>query len=446
MTISVRHLPRSVATVLTAAVLLAGAVASLAPWWTAFRPSPLLAETVTEAGRVTGLLGGYLLLVEVALVARTPWAETRVGADRVLRWHRGLGETVVLLLVLHAVLLVLGYALARRVGVVSQTLQVVLVFPGALIATIGTILLVLVGLTSLRWVRSRWSWERWFAVHLLAYAGVGLGFAHQLWLGRSLATREAVVLWSGAHLAVAAAVVWSRVLTPLRLSGRHRLRVVDVVDEGPDTVSIHVGGRWLTGLEVEPGQSFRWRFLTPDLWWQAHPFSLSAAPTPGRLRITVRTTGDHGARLAALRPGTRVVAEGPSGALGEVLRGRRPLLLIGGGVGMTPLRALLDATPPGAEPPVLLQRATRAEDLLFAGELADLAARGRVRHLPVLGATDDPSTPVLDAATLPRLVPDLADRTVVLCGPDPMTRAVRAALREAGVARRHIHAERFRTA
>lgn len=440
------RLPRWVATVLTVVALVAGAAVSLDLWWAGARPPAAPAEALLGAGRATGLLGAYLLLVEVALVARTPWLETRVGADRVLAWHRGLGESVVVLLVVHAVLLVVGYALAREVGVWAQTLQVVLVFPGALTATVGTVLLVLVGVSSLRVVRSRWRWERWHAVHLLAYVGLGLGFAHQLWLGESLVGQQVAVAWTGAHAVVAGAVLWSRVLTPLRLSGRHRLRVTGVVDEGPDAVSVHVGGRWLAGLAADPGQSFRWRFLAPGLWWQAHPYSLSAAPSPGRLRITVRTTGDHGARLARVRPGTPVVVEGPSGALGEVLRGRRPLLLIAGGVGVTPLRALLDAPAPGGTAPVLLQRAARADDLLFAAELADLAARGRVRHVAMLGPTGDPSTRSFDGATLRALVPDLAARTAVVCGPPAMVRAVRAGLREAGVARRHVHAERFRLA
>lgn len=438
------RLPRSVATALTGAVLLAGATLSLLPWWATATASTVPAGELLEIGRATGLLGGYLLLVEVALVARTPWMETRVGADRVLAWHRGLGEATVLLLLVHAVLLVLGYALARDVGVGAETVQVVLVFPGALSATIGTLLLVLVGVSSLRWVRSRWSWDRWYAIHLLAYAGVGLGFAHQLWLGRNLSGPGIVVLWTVVHLGVAAAVVWSRVLTPWRLSGRHRLRVLDVVDEGPRTVSIHIGGRWIGQLEAEPGQSFRWRFLTRGLWWQAHPFSLSASPATGQLRITVRTSSDHGARLAGLRPGTRVVAEGPSGALGDVLRGRRPLLLIGGGVGITPLRALLDAPAPGGAPPVLLQRATETDGLLFAEELAHLVTEGRVRHVAMVGPTDDPSTPRLDSKNLRALVPDLGERTVVVCGPDPMTRVVRTSLRAAGVARCHVHTERFR--
>ena len=107
----------------------------------------------------------------------------------------------------------------------------------------------------------------------------------------------------------------------------------------------------------------------------------------------------------------------------------------------------LEATStPGGVPPVLLQRATRAEELLFAGELADLAAAGRVDHIPLIGPTDDPSTPRLDAPTLRALVPDLADRTGVVCGPEAMGRAARAGLRAAGVRRRYVHSERFRLA
>ena len=76
-----------------------------------------------------------------------------------------------------------------------------------------------------------------------------------------------------------------------------------------------ITGRHLDELRAEAGQFFRWRFLTRDHWWQSHPYSLSAPPTDRLLRITVKALGDHSHDLADLRPGTRVFAEGPYGAL-----------------------------------------------------------------------------------------------------------------------------------
>jgi ferredoxin-NADP reductase len=92
-------------------------------------------------------------------------------------------------------------------------------------------------------------------------------------------------------------VLTHRVITPLRNASRHRLRVAAVQPEGPGVVSIVIEGRNLHELGAESGQFFRWRFLAPDLWLTAHPFSLSAPPTSTHLRLEVKTLGDRRASL-----------------------------------------------------------------------------------------------------------------------------------------------------
>src|SRR6266702_7264712 len=105
------------------------------------------------------------------------------------------------------------------------------------------------------------------------------------------------------------------------------------------------GGRHVEELNAEAGQFFRWRFLARGLWWASSPYSLSAPPRRDRLRITVKAAGDHSHALRRLKPGTRVIAEGPYGAMTGAARSRSKVLLIAGGVGITPLRALLESLP-----------------------------------------------------------------------------------------------------
>ena len=102
------------------------------------------------------------------------------------------------------------------------------------------------------------------------------------------------------YIAVAALLLWYRVCVPLRAAFRHRLRVARVVRENRRTSSRSTWpGDASTSLGAESGQFFRWRFLTRDLWWAANPYSLSAAPAHGQLRITVKVTGRHSAALQA---------------------------------------------------------------------------------------------------------------------------------------------------
>lgn len=144
---------------------------------------------------------------------------------------------------------------------------------------------------------------------------------------------------------VFALVLRHRVPTPLRNSARHRMRVTAVVRESRDVVSVVVEGRDLEELRARFGQFFRWRFLTPDLWATAHPSSLSAPPTSTHLRLTMKALGDGSAVLQRLEAGTWVLAEGPYAVLTADRRIRRNVLLIAGGVGITPLGALFESMP-----------------------------------------------------------------------------------------------------
>src|SRR6185369_12983067 len=114
--------------------------------------------------------------------------------------------------------------------------------------------------------------------------------------------------WIALYVAVVACLAMGRVIGPVALNVRHRLRVAEVVAEAGDMVSIYITGRRVEDLDVRAGQYFRWRFLARGAWWHAHPFSLSAAPNGRWLRLTVKVVGDHTSDLARLRPGVRIFA------------------------------------------------------------------------------------------------------------------------------------------
>ena len=103
-------------------------------------------------------------------------------------------------------------------------------------------------------------------------------------------------------------------------------------------------------LPARAGQFFVWRFLSGAGWTRGHPYSLSAAPDGRGLRISVKTLGDGSADLHRLRPGARVLLEGPFGRLSARARTRRKVALIGAGVGVTPLRALAEEVMKAIDP------------------------------------------------------------------------------------------------
>ncbi|MCU0264841.1 MAG: ferredoxin reductase family protein [Actinomycetia bacterium] len=394
----------------------------------------------TAAGRLTGLVGTYLMLVVLVLVARVPWLERAVGLDRVIAWHRALGPWPIVLVAAHAALLTVGYAAAGDSGVLHQAWVFVTQYPNVLAATVALGLLVLAGLTSWRHVRRRLAYETWWAVHLYTYLAMALAFAHQLTAGAAFVAEPAARLWWSAMWALGVgAVVVFRFGLPLYRSVRHGLRVVAVRPEGPGLVSVVVRGRDLDRLGVRGGQFFQWRFLRRGLWWQAHPYSLSALPRRDHLRVTVKALGDHSAGLAHLPIGTRVAIEGPYGILTDEVRTTDRVLLVGGGVGITPLLALLEDLPDGTDTSVVL-RAHTTDDLAHQGEVVAHVERLGGRLHTLVGPRQQ--APV-DTDTLRRLVPDVAARDVYVCGPQSLIDAVRTAARELGVPDRRVHVESF---
>ncbi|HEY2702481.1 MAG TPA: ferric reductase-like transmembrane domain-containing protein [Candidatus Dormibacteraeota bacterium] len=400
---------------------------------------------LTAAGELTALLGTYAALVQLLLMSRSPVVEQLAGPDRVAHWHRWLGFSCTLLICGHVVLTTVGYALGDGSSVAAEAWTLLTTYPWMLMAAAGTVCLLMVAVTSVRIARRRLRYETWHFVHLYAYLAIALSLGHELAVGNDLSTDPvARVYWIGLYLVVAGCVLAFRVGRPLRHALRHRLRIARVVPEASGVVSIYVTGRDLDQLRARAGQFFRWRFLAGDGWWKAHPFSLSAAPNARFLRLTVKAVGDGSAEVQRLAPGTRVMAEGPYGILTAHRRRRPGVLLIAGGVGITPLRALLEELG-GRGAVTLLYRASSWEDVLFRAEIDDLmrARRGTVHYLvgrrgtPELG--DDP----LGVGALRRLVPDLRERDVFLCGPAGMIRGVREALGQLGVSDEQIHDERF---
>ncbi len=395
---------------------------------------------LTAIGRVAGMAGTYLLLVTLLLIARIPAVEAAIGQDRLVRLHRRLGPAVLGLIGLHVVAVTIGYAQQVATGALHELSLMVMTFPGMMLAAAGAGLLVLAGASSYRHVRRKMKYETWWAVHLYTYLAVALSVPHQIltgapFMGRPAATAWWLTLW----FATAGAVIVYRWGLPLWRSLRHRVTVAAVEEETPGVVSVTMHGRHLEKLEAAGGQFLHWRFLKRGMWWQAHPYSLSAMPNANQMRITVKDLGDHSNSLATIKPGTRVAIEGPYGAFTHHARHTDRVLLVAAGVGVTPVRALLEDLPRHVDVVAILRGASR-RDLVLRDELAHLVGeRGGQLH-ELVGPR---SHARLDAIGLGQLVPDVVDRDVYVCGPGGFMRGVVDAARRLGVPGARIHHEDF---
>ncbi len=411
-----------------------------------------LAGALTSLGRITALVASDLLLIQVLLMARIPMVERSYGQDELTRRHRLVGFWSFWLMIAHVVLIVIGYAVTIQANVFVEFWNLVVDYPGMLLALVGTLLLVMVVALSIRAARKKLRYEAWHLIHLYAYLGVGLAVPHQLWTGQEfLSSPVATIYWWTLWAAAAAAIIIFRIVLPLARSAYYGLRVTHVVRETPDIVSVWMQGRHLDKMPVTAGQFFTWRFMSGKGWTRGHPYSLSAAPTEDTLRITVKDLGDGSHALADVKPGSRVLIEGPYGRLTGSVRTRRKVTLLASGIGVAPLRALLEDLPQAPGDVTFVYRARSTADLALRREIDEIAQRtgARVVYLvgPRLQGRDtwlpESAGALSDVEALQRIVPDITANDIYLCGAESWMAAARTAALEAGVPKKQIHVEHF---
>lgn len=390
--------------------------------------------------RVCAMGGAYLLIVMVLLMARIPGLERAVGQDRLVAWHRRIGGWPVLLIAMHIVFVTLGYAAAAHTGVLAQFRVFLSSYNGIVMASIAALIIFVASGISIKAIRSTMRYEYWWLVHLTLYAALALAYQHQLSTGIMFIGHPlAALYWRALWFVSAAILVYSRILVPLWRNLRHQLTVSRVETVSPGVTSVVIRGKRLDRLNVSGGQFFQWRFVTPKLWWHSHPYSISSMPRPPFMRLTVKDLGDHSRSLSTLTPGTRVIIEGPYGAMTHHHRATNAVTMIGAGVGITPLRAMLDDIPKNVKVTMVV-RAASLEDIIHHDEIEAYIKNRRGHYYPVIGPRDTVS---LDAASLRKTIPNIAQSDVYVCGPESFSTMIISALRDLSIPESQIHNEAF---
>ena len=404
-------------------------------------------RSIGSFGLLTGLLAADLMLLQVVLLARIPWVERAWGHDLLVRRHRLLGFASFWFMIAHVAL----YAVERLGRGGGAAVWAVFVTDSwMLFATVGTLLVIGVTITSIRYARRKLRYESWHLLHLYAYLGIAFAFPHQLVDGADFHQTYAQIYWWTLYLFSLGTILVYRVGWPLWRSLYHRMRVESVRPEIPGVISVTVRGHRLDRLRTRSGQFFVWRFFDGPGWSRGNPYTISAAPQQDRLRMTIQAAGDGSTRAARLRPGTRVFIEGPYGTMTAERRRHPRMLLMAAGVGVTPIRALLEDSPYAPGETTLIYRYTEHEHAVLTAEIDEIAARRGVRvcYLPGPRRADgswQPAGPhrLDDAEALAGLVPDLTHHDAFVCGPPQWIAAARKALHRAGAARDQVHTEDF---
>lgn len=392
--------------------------------------------------RVAALIGSYFAIIGIFFVARIPAVERGVGHDRLVAWHRKLGPWSLYLILLHFLLVTVSFAGQDQIPLYREIWNFLNNYPWMWPALAGFFLMMLAGVTSYRKARAKMSYETWWIIHIYTYIAIAASFMHQVLNGQMFVGHPLNRLyWTTLYVLMAAAVIFYRFGIPLVRSIRVGLVVEQVVVEGPGLISVIMRGRNLSLLRAEGGQFFGWRFLTRGHFLMSHPYSLSAAPTSNHLRITIKDLGDHSRATRHIKPGTRVFVEGPYGAFTAGRATQPHIVMVGGGVGITPVRAMMEEFKNGVQMDVFY-RVSRPEELILKDELDYLVAQsnGLTRVHYLVGSRKDYP---MDAAFIKAYAPRAADSDFYVCGPEALVETVRKAAEDLGVPKNRFHDEDF---
>ena len=409
-----------------------------------------LATGLNAFTRISALVATDLLLIHMLLVARVPWIDKFYGHDRATGAHKKLGKPILYIVVAHFIASVVQFALQDGKNVIAEYISL-LTIKDLLFATVSLVLMIVVTLTSIKIARKKLSYEAWYLVHFTSYVAVLAAIPHMFSMGSDIHGKVIpTIYWVALYLFVALNLAWFRFLKPVVASLRAGLKVSAVVRESSDSSSIYISGSNLLNLGGQAGQFYLVRILTAKQWWRPHPFSISAAPNASYVRFTVGNRGDDTALMQSLKPGTRVILEGPYGIFTEERRTREKVVLMASGIGVPPVRALAESMASRPGDISIIYRARKQDDAALLNELRQIAAM-RKMDLHVIAGPRGNGHSWLNADPLGRseqvrlheMVPNIKDADIYICGPVAWTESARHAVKAAGAPEHQIHTEEY---
>jgi predicted ferric reductase len=416
-------------------------------WWngSASLLSGRLPDIILAFGRLCGLLAVYFVLLQFVMRGRAVWIEHTFGLNNLATAHRLNGYLSISFITLHVLSILTSNSMISGNNIFIQAFIFVTTYFDLLKAFLAFLLFITIVFFSIYIVRKRLKYETWYYIHLLTYLAILLAWGHQLNFGGDFASSQVFVwYWYTLYIFVFGNLLVFRFLRQGYLFVKYRFRVAEIVKEADNSASVYITGNNLSAFKSQPGQFFILRFLDTKRWMEAHPFSLSFVPKNNLFRLTIKNVGDFTSEITKLKKGTPILLDGPLGTFTSKSATKDKYLFIAGGVGITPIRSLIEELAVLKKDFILLY-SNKTTDIIFKKELDGLV---RQYNFPIhYIISEDKSYKGekgrIDAEKIKRLAPDFLKRDIYLCGPVPMMDSLIKTLQDLGVSHSSIHYERF---
>ena len=399
-------------------------------------------DRTLAVSRIAGIIATAGVLLEFLVMSRAPFIENNFSLEEINEFHRYSGYTIFYSLCAHIAFVVAGYSAINHASFWNQFWGFPSQFSGMLSAIVGTFVLIAVVGFSVKLARKKLPYELWYFIHVLVYGSIILTFSHQVDSGGDVSTIPWMkAYWYGLFALLFFIVAYYRFIRHLTLSIYHDFKVEKIVAEATGIFSIYITGRRIEHFKYTAGQYAHWRFLTPEFFYQNHPFSISSEPGMNHLRITFKSSGDFTRRLPSLKPGTRVFVDGPRGSFTSEYSMDRHIVMIAGGIGVSPFIPLAKSFLREGRDVKIIYSVVNRNDVAFSNELNELlSAYPTAFHLTIHVASEKG---FINEAVLSSYVQPNSDEAVYLCGPPAMTKSLLRQLKSFGLSDDQLITEQF---
>jgi predicted ferric reductase len=403
------------------------------------------ASILLSLGRIIGLLAVFFILTQIVLLSRIKPLERVFGFDRLARYHHYNGIVSYLFIVLHPILLVIAYGKFSEHSFWQQFVDFLNNYEDVTKAAIALGLFSFVVVYSILIAKRKWNYELWYFTHLSVYLAVFLAYGHQLELGGDFSGNIWFQrYWMALYAVVFVLLVYYRFFSPILAMYKHKFQVSEVVQETYDVYSVKITGVNLKSFGITPGQYMNFRFLSKDLWWQAHLFSVSSL-RDNYFQISVKALGDYTAKIKDLKQATKVFIEGPFGKFTAQPKINGKYLFIAGGIGIAPINCLMESLSMHDKDLILIYGNKTTRDIVFKENFDKISNQAKLKTYHVLSQEEKDGFEMgrIDSDKIRKFAPDFIQREIYICGPVPMMDSLLELFRKLGVPRRQIHYENF---
>ena len=399
-------------------------------------------KTLLRTGKVFGIIASTLIFFQVLLVSRLKILDRIFSLNQMYRCHRMSGMIIAFLTLMHPILILASENFTLFPFEIRYWPE--------LLGAVVWVFIVMLFITAYWRLIFGFAYDKWLRFHrLVTILSIVLLTIHILFVSDTFKSGlpQALVFVAAAITLLLMSRLWYWRLFP----GKRRFVVSDVENVGQDAYAVRVKPGNGQMLKYIPGQFAFITLVSENLPTEEHPFTISSSPSrPDALQFVIRSQGDWTLNIHRLKAGDPVFIDGPYGRFSHrVCPGNDPMIMIAGGIGITPMLSMLRyMADRDDQRQILLIWSNKAKEyIVFPEEFKHLECvlQGlKINHVITRGRSGGHEKGRLDKTKLESLLEGFSRKSIVfICGPFKMMKEISRNLKKIGFSSGRVYKEEF---